>query len=96
LMENLQQHRIVVTIPVRTDLSVGTIIKLGLPQPESQHDNSDTSDILNDDRYLIVEHCVDVNPLTKRGVSTIECVKQSYTKKVRDHKPASLDQGTTT
>jgi len=96
LMENLQQHRILVTIPVRTDLSVGTIIKLGLPQPESQHDNSDTSDILNDDRYLIVEHCVDINPLTKRGVSTIECVKQSYTKKVRDHRPASLDQGTTT
>jgi len=96
LMENLQQHRIMVTIPVRTDLSVGTVVKLGLPSAESQHDGASTKDVLNDDRYLIIEHCVDFNPLTKKGVSTIECVKQSYTKKVKDHKPSGLDQGTTT
>lgn len=90
LMENLQQHRILITIPVRTDLSVGTVIVLNLPSPESQHDNSDTSDQLNDDRYLIIDQCIDINPLTKRGLSYLECVKESYAKKVAEYKPASM------
>jgi len=90
LMENLQQHRILITIPARTDLSVGTVIVLNLPSPESQHDNSDTSDQLNDDRYLVIDQCIDINPLTKRGVSHLECVKESYAKKVSEYKPASM------
>jgi len=90
LMENLQQHRILITIPARTDLTVGTVIVLNLPSPESQNANDDTSDQLNDDRYLVIDQCIDINPLTKRGVSHLECVKESYAKKVADHKPASL------
>ena len=34
LLEILQQHRIQLTIPLRTDLTVGMIIKLKIPTPE--------------------------------------------------------------
>ena len=34
LLETLEQNRCVVTIPLRTDLSVGTVIKLELPPAE--------------------------------------------------------------
>jgi len=90
MMENLQQHRIQVTIPARTDLSVGTVIVLNIPSPESQANNDDTSDQINDDRYLIIDLCLEVNPIQQRGVLKLECVKESYAKRVADSTPASM------
>lgn len=86
LLENLQQHRIVITIPLRTDLSVGTIIKLNIPEPELQ-DGEDNSDKVNDNRYLIIDLCINADPIGNTGVCYLECVKESYAQDIRDANP---------
>jgi len=78
LLETLQQHRIVVTIPLRTDLTVGQIIRLNIPEPESQQSKQSTKDNLNDNRYLIIDLCINADPIHNRGVCYLECVKESY------------------
>jgi hypothetical protein len=87
LLEILQQHRIRITIPLRTDLTVGQVIKLLIPEPESQHGNTDTKDKLNDNRYLIIDQAINFDPLGNNGVCYLECVKESYTMKVDDANP---------
>ena len=89
LLEILQQHRIRITIPLRTDLTVGQVIKLLIPEPESQHGNTDTKDKLNDNRYLIIDQAINFDPLGNNGVCYLECVKESYTMKVDDATPMS-------
>lgn len=78
LLETLQQHRIVVTVPLRTDLTVGQIIRLNIPEPESQQSKQSTKDNLNDNRYLIIDLCINADPIHNRGVCYLECVKESY------------------
>ena len=87
LLQILQQHRIIITIPLRTDLSVGQVVRLDIPEPESQMGTVDTTDKLSDTRYLIVDQSVNFEPLQNRGVCYLECVKESYTMKVDDAKP---------
>ena len=48
-LDILQQHRIQVTIPLRTDLSVGMIIKFVMTTPETMG-VGDKEDKVNDDR----------------------------------------------
>ena len=91
LLEILQQHRMILTIPLRTDLSVGMIIKLLIPTPEIMGEG-DKYDKVNDDRYLITDIKLSASPVEKAGMLHIECVKESYAKKVEDAKP--LDEGT--
>ena len=52
LLEILQQNRITVTIPLRTDLTVGMIINLAIPTPEVPGEG-DKADKVDDGRYLI-------------------------------------------
>ena len=86
LLEILQQHRIQLTIPRRTDLTVGMIIKLQIPTPEVPGEG-DKSDKVNDDRYLITDLAVNGDPQAKTGLLQLECVKESYAKKMEDAKP---------
>jgi hypothetical protein len=86
LMEILQQHRMVVSIPLRTDISVGMVIKLNIPHAETIDGNS--GDSLNDDRYLITDLSVNFQPTEGSGVMHLECVKESLTMKIEDAQSA--------
>ena len=90
LLETLQQHRIIVTIHMRTDLTVGTVIKLDIPQPES---GSGREDELNDNRYLITDLSVILNVPDKEGELNLECVKESYAKDIAKAKPLEDAEG---
>ncbi len=83
LMETLQQHKIVVTIPMRTDITVGNVIQLEIPAPEV----SNKEDKLNDGRYLITDLSLSLNIPKNEGEMYLECVKESYASKVSEVKP---------
>ena len=87
MLETLQQHKIVVTIPLRTDLSVGNVIQLSLPGGETG--GADNPDSVNDDRYLITDLNVNGNPSDAAGICYIECVKESYALPIKDATPLS-------
>ena len=42
---------------------------------------------MNDNRYLITDICVNGVPADKVGKLFIECVKESYAKKIQDYTP---------
>ena len=86
LLDILQQHRIQVTIPLRTDLSVGMIIKFVMTTPETMGEG-DKADKVNDDRYLITDLAVEGSTVSKTGTCTLECVKESYAQKIETAKP---------
>ena len=75
-----------VSIPLRTDLSVGMIIKFVMTTPETMGEG-DKADKVNDDRYLITDLSIDGNPASKTGIINLECVKESYAKKIQDYTP---------
>lgn len=83
LMEILQQNKIVVTIPMRTDLTVGNVIQLDIPQPEP----TNKEDKLNDGRYLITDLSIIMSVPNKQGEMHLECVKESFANKIADVKP---------
>ena len=85
MLETLQQHKIIVTIPLRTDLSVGNVIQLSLPGGETG--GSDNPDAVNDDRYLITDLNVNGSPSDASGICYIECVKESYALPIKDATP---------
>ena len=87
MLETLQQHKIVVTIPLRTDLSVGNVIQLSLPGGETG--GADNPDSVNDDRYLITDLNVNGSPSDAAGICYIECVKESYALPIKDATPLS-------
>ena len=62
------------------------IIKLQIPTPEVPGEG-DKSDKVNDDRYLITDLAVNGDPQAKTGLLQLECVKESYAKKMEDAKP---------
>jgi len=86
MMEILQQHTMVVSIPFRTDISCGTIIKLELPEPQLAS-NAESKDKLNDGRYLITDICFQGNVLENGGLCNIECVKESFAKSITSINP---------
>ena len=86
LLDILQQHRIQVTIPLRTDLSVGMIIKFVMTTPETMGEG-DKADKVNDDRYLITDLAVEGDTVSKTGTCILECVKESYAQKIDTAKP---------
>ena len=91
MMQMLKQHRMTCQIPLRTDLSVGMIIQLSIPTPEIMGEG-DKTDSVNDDRYLITDIALSASTLDKQGVLNIECVKESYAKKIETARP--LEVGT--
>jgi hypothetical protein len=89
LLETLEQNRCIITIPLRTDLSVGTIIKLEVPPQQPSVEGHKHTDQLNDNRYLITDIAVHAQPQKHRGHMVLECSKESYKKepaKVEDYK----------
>lgn len=82
LLEILEQHKMIVTIPLRTDISAGTVIQLAIPGAETLDGN--VSNNLNDDRYLITDLSVNFEPASASGIMHLECVKESYTMNVMD------------
>lgn len=85
MLETLQQHKIVITIPLRTDLSVGNVIQVSLPGGETG--GADNPDAVNDDRYLITDLNVNGSPSDASGICYIECVKESYALPIKDATP---------
>ena len=83
MLEILQQSRIKVTIPIRTDLQVGQIIELLIPEPEIMDEGSETKDRINDNRYLLTDLCIVGDPLTARGLCNLELVKESYAREIK-------------
>ena len=82
LLEILEQHKMIVTIPLRTDISCGTVIKLKIPGAETLDGN--VSENLNDDRYLITDLSLNFEPANASGIMHLECVKESYTMDIAD------------
>ena len=82
----MKQNRITAQIPLRTDLSVGMIIKFGIATPEVMGEGT-KYDKANDDRYLITDMSLSASPSSKQGVLTLECVKQSYAEKLEELTP---------
>lgn len=82
LLEIMKQHRVVILLPVRTDISAGDVIKLNIPEPEmSDGDNKDT---INDNRYLVVDSCLTANLQEPGfyGSLQLECIKESFAKEI--------------
>ena len=78
----MHQNRIEIIVPVRTDVSVGSIVELVIPEPELQDDKAETKDKINDNRYLIVDLCFSANLQKGEGSLQLECVKESYAQEV--------------
>ena len=90
LLEILQQHKIIVTIPLRTDLSVGTIVELEITEPETGNQNDDKA---NDNRYLITDIAISADPTEFAGTMVLECVKESFAIDLRDIRPQENMEG---
>jgi len=89
-MQILDNHKVLVTIPFRSDISCGTIINLILPPAESNTNIS--ADTLNDNRYLITAINFQGNPLEYIGYCHLECVKESYAADIMQVKPLDNSQ----
>lgn len=82
MMEVLQQNRIKITIPIRTDLQVGQVIELAIPEPEIMDEGSNTKDRINDNRYLLTDMMILGEPGKKLGHCNLELVKESFAKDI--------------
>ena len=82
LKEVLNQNRIEIKIPIRTDISVGNIVELIIPESEVSDDQSITKDKINDNRYLIADMSLSANIQVGEGILTLECLKESYAQKI--------------
>lgn len=90
MMEILKQHTVLVTIPLRTDMSVGMVIQLDLPPAESN--TGDATDKINDNRYLITDLSISANPLEYDGLCHLKCIKESFAKKISEQSPLDSSQ----
>ena len=82
MLELLQQQIIKVTIPIRSDLQVGQVIQLLIPEPEIMDEGSDTKDRVNDNRYLLTDLCIIGDVLSATGLCHLELVKESYAREI--------------
>ena len=79
----LKQNMVEIIIPVRTDITVGNVIELVIPEPEIQDDNSTTLDLISDNRYLVVNSCLTANVQTSQGSLQLDCVKESFAQDIK-------------
>jgi len=84
----LAQHRLEVTVPFRTDLTVGTVVNLIIPSGGSGLNSVD--DGLNDHRYLIIDLRVAGDPTSQEGITVMGVCKESYAKRIEDVNPLLL------
>jgi len=87
LLEILQQNVMVLKVPFRTDITVGTVIVLNIPEAEVKKEDNDIKNTLNDNRYLITDIMFEGFPEQRQGEVTIECVKESFSEDVKSSRP---------
>jgi len=84
LMELMEQNTISLVLPIRTDLTVGNVVQLVIPEPEIQDETSDSKDVIHDNKYLVVDSCITVNNQRQTGSLHIECVKETFTNVINE------------
>ena len=80
MREIIQQHRMEVIIPLRTDLTVGTMVNLEISPAEetpSQHPYKSS-------RYLVLDMRIIGAPSQNQGEMILGVCKESFTKKIQD------------
>jgi|TARA_B110000908_G_C10212963_1_gene431246 hypothetical protein len=82
LLQLLQQNIYTVVIPFRTDLSVGTVVRLDIHEPETAKVDG-IKDKLNDNRYLVTALKITGIPQDNTGVLTMDCVREGIAKKLQ-------------
>jgi len=74
----LKQNIVEIIIPVRTDITVGNVVELIVPEPELQDDRSNSLDLISDNRYLVVNSCLTANVQKGLGSLQLDCIKESF------------------
>jgi len=86
LLSMFEQNLVRAVIPFRSDISVGTIVRLTLPTAEQKNDDT-TGDKMMDNRYLIGKITMSINPLKNTGTLTLQTIKESYGVDIGTYKP---------
>jgi len=92
LLSMFEQNLVRVVIPFRSDMSVGTIVKLTLPTAELKDDEA-SGDKMMDNRYLIGKITMSINPLKNSGRLTLQTIKESYGADIGTYKPLLEGRG---
>ena len=87
-----EQNVVKVVIPFRSDISVGTVVKLTLPTHEKKKDDQ-PGDEMMDNRYLIGKMTISINPLANTGKLTLQTIKESYGVDITTYKPLEKVSG---
>tara|TARA_X000000368_G_C23050592_1_gene721227 strand:+ start:1958 stop:3613 length:1656 start_codon:yes stop_codon:yes gene_type:complete len=93
LLSVFEQNTLKATIPFRSDISVGTIVKFNIPTSELRgkdgvsFDKAKEPNKLQDDRYLITRIAYTISPIDARGALTLFCVKESFGTDIKEYKP---------
>ena len=88
MLSLFEQNQIRVTIPFRSDMSVGTIINLDIPTAEKKTDSS-PGDEMMDGRFLISKITYRISPLNGRGTISMQAIKESYGVDINTYDPRS-------
>ena len=92
LLSMFEQNLVRVVIPFRSDMSVGTIVKLTLPTAELKDDEA-SGDKMMASRYLIGKITMSINPLKNSGRLTLQTIKESYGADIGTYKPLLEGRG---
>lgn len=92
LLSMFEQNVVKVVIPFRSDMSVGSVVRLTLPTTEKKNDDQ-PGDEMMDSRYLIGKMTISINPLANTGKLTLQTVKESYGVDITKYKPLKGDSG---
>jgi len=90
MLSLFEQSQIRVTIPFRSDLTVGTIILLDIPTAEKKTDST-PGDEMMDGRYLIGKMTYRIAPLEGKGTITMQAIKESYGVDLKEYNPRMGD-----
>ena len=66
-----EQNVVKVVIPFRSDMSVGSVVRLTLPTTEKKNDDQPGDEMI-DSRYLIGKMTISINPLANTGKLTLK------------------------
>ena len=90
MLSLFEQSQVIATIPFRSDISVGTVVKLDIPTTEQKTDDM-PGDEMMDGRYLIGKITYQISPLGGSGTMTMQAMKESYGVDINTYKPLEKD-----
>ena len=90
LLSLFEQSQIKVTLPFRSDMTVGTVINLDIPSPEKKTDDT-PGDEMMDSKYLIGKLVYRISPLDGMGSLTIQAIKESYGVDIKEYQPRAAN-----